>query len=129
MVEKLLGHIGNGRADLASAMFAEVIDFDIPHHDDVWWIPMVRTRAEFEAFLAGLGAELETVRFDVDEITATGQNAIVTGELEDRVLRTGRSFVSRFSLTLHVEGGEFTRYRFIEDTAAVQAAATAKDRR
>ncbi len=128
MVEKLLSHIGNGRADLASAMFAEVIDFDIPHHDDVWWIPVVRTRVEFESFLSGLGAELETIRFEIDEITVTGPDAIITGELEDRVIRTGRSFVSRFSLTVHVESGEFTRYRFIEDTAAVHAAASSKDR-
>jgi len=124
MVEELLGYIASGRTDLAAGMFAEYIDFEIPHHDDIWWIPDVRTRDDFASFLSGLGDELETLRFEVDVIATDGDDVVIVGVIEDRVRRTGRSFTSPFSLALRVNQGVFTRYHFLEDSAAVMSAAT-----
>ncbi|QHC00079.1 hypothetical protein EK0264_07175 [Epidermidibacterium keratini] len=77
-------------------------------------------------FFASLDEHLETLRFEVDHIVVEGDQGVVLGVIEDRVRRTGRSFLSRFALHLTVDQGEFTRYHFFEDAAAAHAAAVAR---
>ncbi|MDR2293846.1 MAG: nuclear transport factor 2 family protein [Microbacterium sp.] len=123
LVEKLLRHIGEGDAEAAAALFAERVDFSIPHDASVWWIPPVRTRTNLAAFFTQLPAELDTERFDVDHIIVDGSHAVVLGRMTDTVRRTGKSFTSPFALHVTEHEGALTRYHFLEDTAAVRAAA------
>lgn len=122
-VELFLSLLGQGDTERAAALFADSVDFQIPHDEAIWWIPPVSTRAELRAFFAGLGTHLLTESFDVDRILVDGDDAVVIGRLTDTVRRTSRSFTSPFALHLSQRDGLFTRYLFLEDSAAARAAA------
>lgn len=124
LATRFLEHLGRGESEEAAGLFADEVDFVVPHDPAVWWIPEVRVRHDFERFLAGLGQELDTLEFEVTTIVADGDDVVVLGRFRERVVKTGREFSSPFSIHLTVAEGRLTRFHMMEDSAAVAKAAT-----
>jgi hypothetical protein len=66
---------------------------------------------------------IEQLRFDVQDILATDDRAVIVGELATRINATGKIIESAFALILTVSDGEITRFQMLQDSFAVSRAA------
>ena len=66
---------------------------------------------------------IEQLRFDVQDILASVDRAVIVGELTTRISATGKVIESAFALILTVSNGAITRFQMLEDSFAVSRAA------
>ena len=66
---------------------------------------------------------VESLRFDIEGITADNDHAVIFGELASRVRMTGKIIETAFALILKISGGQVVRLQMLEDSFAVSRAA------
>jgi ketosteroid isomerase-like protein len=66
------------------------------------------------------------VSLNIQDILANEHRAVILGELASSVDATGRLIETTFVLVLEISGGLVTRFRMLEDSFAVSAAARGK---
>jgi ketosteroid isomerase-like protein len=125
MSQELLTRLGsNAPPDRVLDLFADDMTWDIPGDPTAFpWIGRHAGRDAVRAFLAETQAQLERIRFEVEDIIASDTQAVVLGALASRVRRTGRLIETGFAIVLTVAGGRITRFRMLEDSFAVAQAA------
>ena len=107
-------------------LFADEVDWDIPGDlAAVPWIGPRRDREAVAAFYRELASQVLPVRFEVQKILGDGETAVAFGDLASQVRATGRFIESPFAFVLTISDGKITRYRMLEDSHAVAAAASA----
>jgi ketosteroid isomerase-like protein len=68
-------------------------------------------------------AMIERISFDVLDILAGDDRAVILGSLESKLKRTGKIIKTDFAIVLTVANGEIVRFQMLEDNFAVAQAA------
>jgi ketosteroid isomerase-like protein len=125
IAQKLLAGIGRGAApDAIAALFSDDVEFEIPGDNGALpWIGRKAGRSAVADFIRALRGLTEPVRFDVQDILASEDRAVVVGELATRIKATGKVIESPFAIILTVSESKISRFRMLEDSFAVSRAA------
>ena|SRR2546423_8457321 len=125
IAQQLLAGIGGGvDPDEIAALFSVDVQFEIA--GDVGALPWIGRRTGRSAaadFIRDTRRLIEQLRFDVQDILASDERAVIVGELTTRVNATEKIIESAFALILTVFDGEITRFQMLEDSFAVSRAA------
>lgn len=124
---QLLTALAEGQEpDAIAALFTEDVVFEIPGDPDALpWLGRKTGREAVVAFINGLRAMTEPVKFDVQDILASDARAVIIGEFATRIKATGKVIESPFSIVLTISGGEIARFQMLENSFAVSRAAKA----
>jgi len=110
--------------DQIAALFSVDVQFEIAGDVGAFpWIGRKTGRSAAADFLRETRRLVEHVRFDVQDILAGDNRAVILGELASRVHATGKIIETAFAIVLTVFGGEITRLQMLEDSFAVSRAA------
>ena len=125
IAQNLLAGLGKG-ADPSeiAALFSIDVQFEIA--GDVGALPWIGRRTGRSAvsdFIRDTRRLIEQLRFDVQDILASDDRAVIVGELITRIVATGKIIESAFAIILTVSDGEITRFQMLEDSFAVSWAA------
>jgi uncharacterized protein len=125
IAQQLLSGMGEGAdPNEIAALFRADVQFEIP--GDVGalpWIGRSTGRSAAANFIRDTRRLIEQLHFDVQDILASDDRAVIVGELRTRIKATGKIIESAFALILTVSGGEITRFQMLEDSFAVSRAA------
>jgi hypothetical protein len=66
---------------------------------------------------------MDRISFDVRDILATDDRAVVLGSLASKLKRTGKIMKTDFAIVLTVAKGEIVRFQMLEDSFAVSKVA------
>jgi len=66
---------------------------------------------------------IERLSFEVHDILASGNRAVILGSLASRLKRTGKIIKTDFAIVLTVVNAEIVRFQMLEDSFAVSQAA------
>ena len=117
--------MGQGRApEQIAARFNVDVQFEIA--GDIGALPWLGRRTGRSAasdFIRDTRRLIEQLRFDVQDILASDDRAVIVGELATRINATGKIIESAFALILTISAGEITRFQMLEDSFAVSRAA------
>lgn len=107
-----------------AGFFGDDVQFEIPGDVDALpWIGLRFGRKAAADFVRDSRRLIERPRFHIDEILASGERAVVVGEVTTRILATGKTFESAFAIVLTFRGAEIARFQMLEDSFAVSEAA------
>jgi ketosteroid isomerase-like protein len=125
VAEELLARIRQGaEPDDIAALFREDVAFEIPGDDGALpWIGRKRGRRAVADFIRDLRRLTEPIRFDVQEILASHDRAVIVGELATRIKATGKVIDSAMAIILTISEGQISRFQMLEDSFAVSQAA------
>ncbi len=125
IAQELLARLGaHAPPDEVLDLFAVDMTWDVP--GDPAAFPWIGRRFGLEAvrsFLSETQAQLERVRFEVEDVLASDTQAVILGSLASRVTRTGNVIETEFAIVLTIAAGRITRFRMLEDSFAVAQAA------
>lgn len=121
----LLNGIATGREpDAIAASFAEDLSFEVQGDDGVLpWIGRKAGRQAMADFLRDLRDLTEPLAFDVEDILASEDRAVIIGSLRSRIKATGRITASQFALVLTIAHGKVIRFQMLEDSFDLSKAA------
>ena len=125
IARELLDGIANGRdpAEIA-APFADNLSFEIQGDDGV--LPWVGRKAGCGAmadFMRDLRDLTEPLAFDVEDVLANDDRAVIVGSLRTRIKKTGKITATQFAIVLTVVNGSVSRFQMLEDTFDLSKAA------
>jgi ketosteroid isomerase-like protein len=125
VAEELLARIRQGaEPDDIAALFREDVAFEIPGDNGALpWIGRKRGRRAVADFIRDLRRLTEPIRFDVQEILASHDRAVIVGELATRIKATGKVIDSAMAIILTISEGQISRFQMLEDSFAVSQAA------
>ena len=125
IAQQLLAGIGEGEhPEEIAALFSVDVQFEIA--GDVGALPWIGRRTGRSAasdFIRDARRLIEQLRFDVQDILASDDRAVIVGELATRINATREIIESAFAVILTVSDGEITRFQMLEDSFAVSRAA------
>ncbi|GHE96338.1 nuclear transport factor 2 family protein [Streptomyces fumanus] len=115
-----------GDTERLTALFADVVDWQLAENPAVPWIRPRSTAAECAAQFTELMEHTvpEDARASVDAFLVDGTDAVLTGHVSGTVRATGKSFEGPFALRLTVENGRITRHHLYENSLSIAAACT-----
>ena len=125
LAQEFLGRMGSGAepADIAE-LFSESLDWKIAGDTGVLpWIGQRSGRAAITDFVNDSRALIERLSFDILDILAGDERAVILGSLESKLKRTGNIIKTDFAIVLTVGNGEIVRFQMLEDSFAVAQAA------
>jgi ketosteroid isomerase-like protein len=123
VVEEFFGQIGKGELEAALELLAEPVDWFTPGDTSlIPWMGQRSTKDEVRAFFRMAGENMTPDTFEVRQILAEGDTAVVLGYFKYLVNATGKYFESNFALELRVTDGLITRYRMHEDSYSIYLA-------
>ena len=125
LAQQLLAGRGDGAdADEIAELFSADVLFEI--QGDVGALPWIGRRTGRGAvadFVRGTRSLVKQHRFEVQDILASDDRAVIVGELASTIEATGKVVELAFALILTVQGGQITRFQMLEDSFAVSRAA------
>jgi ketosteroid isomerase-like protein len=124
VAQQLLARIGEGAdPNKIAALFSADVQFEIAGDIGALpWIGRQTGRSAVSDFIRDSRRLIERRRFDVQEILASEDRAVIVGELATRINATGKIIESAFVLILTFSDGEVTRFQMLEDSFAVSRA-------
>jgi len=125
LAQEFLGRMGS-EADPAeiAKLFSENLEWEIAGDTGVLpWIGRKSGRAAIIDFVNDSRAMLERISFEVHDLLAGENRAVILGSLTSRLKRTGKSVTTDFAIVLTVAHGEIVRFQMLEDSFAVSQAA------
>ena len=125
LAQEFLRLMGSGSDAVEIAkLFSEKMEWKIPGDNGAMpWIGQKSGRAAITDFVTESRAMLERISFEVDDVLANGERAVILGSLASTVRRTGRIVTTEFAIVLTVVNGEIVRSQMLEDSFAVSQAA------
>jgi ketosteroid isomerase-like protein len=125
IAEKLLAGMGQGEApDSIAALFSDDAEFEIPGDNGALpWIGRKGGRTAIVDFIRALRSLTEPVKYDVQDVLASEERAVIVGELVTRIKATGKVIETAFAIILTVSDSKISRFRMLEDSFAVSRAA------
>ncbi|TGM78319.1 nuclear transport factor 2 family protein [Leptospira mtsangambouensis] len=70
-----------------------------------------------EEFLKNMGSQLDTKRFQVDQIVGKKDWVFASGNFLHTIKQTGKPFESEWALKVQIKDGKILSYHFYEDSA------------
>ncbi len=125
LVQEFLGRMGSGAepAEIAK-LFSENMEWKIAGDTGVLpWIGQKSGRAAIIDFVNDSRAMIERISFEVHDILAGDDRAVILGSLASRLKSTGKIVETDFAIVLTVANGEIVRFQMLEDSFAVSQAA------
>ncbi|MDR1202113.1 MAG: nuclear transport factor 2 family protein [Tannerellaceae bacterium] len=120
IVEQYYDNLAKKDYEANVQLFAETVEWRIPGDATrAIWIKDRNSRDEVREFFRELYENLEGVSFEITGKFYNGNQAVVTGHLVSRVLKTDKLFDSYFTTQFTVENGLITKYLFLEDSLAL----------
>jgi hypothetical protein len=125
LAREFLRRMGNGAeaAEIAK-LFSENMEWEIAGETGVLpWIGQKSGRAAITDFVNDSRAMMERISFEVHNIVADDDRAVILGSLASKFKRTGKIVKTDFAIVLSVANGEIVRFQMLEDSFAVSQAA------
>jgi uncharacterized protein len=125
LAREFLRRMGSGAepAEIAK-LFSENMEWEIAGDTGVMpWIGQKSGRAAVTDFVKDSRALIERISFDVHDILADDDRAVILGSLASKFKRTGKIVKTDFAIVLTVGNGEIVRFQMLEDSFAVSQAA------
>ena len=125
LAQEFLRRMANGAepGEIAK-LFSENLEWEISGDTGVLpWIGHKSGRTAITDFINDSRRMLERISFDVQDILAGDDRAVILGSLESKVKRTGKIVKTDFAIVLTVANGEIVRFQMLEDSFAVSQAA------
>ncbi len=121
----LLEGIGSGRdPDEIAASFAENLVFEIQGDDGVLpWVGHKTGRQAIADFLRDQRGMTEPLAFEVEDVLASEERAVIVGRLRTRIKATGKITATQSALVLTIADDIVTRFQMLEDSYDVSRAA------
>lgn len=125
LAQQFLAKMADGApAEEISELFSVDAKFEIPGEPGLLpWLGSRTGRDSVADFVRDTRILIERIRFDVHEILASKDRAVVVGELASRIKSTGKIFASAFAIILVVSNGEIAQFNLLEDSFGLSAAA------
>src|SRR6266481_8509768 len=83
------------------------------------WIGHKSGRAAITDFVRDSRAVIERISFEVHDILASDNRAVILGSLASKLKRNGKIVKTDFAIVLTVANGELVRFQMLEDSFAV----------
>ena len=125
LTQEFLRRMGSGAepAEIAR-LFSENMEWEIAGDNGVLpWIGQKSGRAAVTGFVNDSRALIERLSFEVHDILAGNDRAVILGSLASKLRRTGKIIETDFAIVLTVANGEIVRFQMLEDSFAVSQAA------
>ena len=125
LAQEFLGRMGSGAdpAEIAT-LFSKNMEWEIAGDTGVLpWIGKKSGRAAITDFVNDSRAMIERISFEVHDVLASGNRAVILGSLASKLKRTGKIIKTHFAIVLTVANGEIVRFQMLEDSFAVSKAA------
>ena len=126
IARQLLAALGERQEPgIIATLFSEDVVFEIPGDTSALpWIGWKTGREAVAGFIRDLRVLTEPIKFDVQDILASNDRAVIIGEFATRIKATGNVIESPFAIILTVSGtGEVTRFQMLENSFMVSGAA------
>ena len=126
IARQLLAALGEGQEPgIIATLFSEDVVFEIPGDTSALpWIGRKTGREAVAGFIRDLRVLTEPIKFDVQDILASNDRAVIIGEFATRIKATGNLIESPFAIILTVSGtDEVTRFQMLENSFMVSGAA------
>ena len=125
LAREFLRRMGSGAEPSEIArLFSEQLEWEIAGDTGVLpWIGKKSGRAAVTDFVKDSGALMERIRFEVTEILAGDDRAVVLGSLASKIKQTGKIITTDFAIVITAADGEIVRFQMLEDSFAVSQAA------
>jgi hypothetical protein len=125
IAREFLRRMGSGAepAEIAK-LFSETMEWEIAGDTGVLpWIGHKSGRTAITDFVTDSRALVERISFDVRDILAGDDRAVILGSLASKFKRTGKIVKTDFAIVLTVAKGKIVRFDMLEDSFAVSQAA------
>ena len=122
---EFLRHMGSGAepAEIAK-LFSEHMEWNIAGDTGALpWIGQKSGRSAITDFVNDSRTMIDRISFDVHDILAGDDRAVILGSLASRLKRTGNIVKADFAIVLTVANGEILSFQMLEDSFAVSQAA------
>ena len=107
-----------------AALFAEDLVFEIQGDAGVLpWVGRKTGRNAMADFMRDQRAMTEPLAFDVEDVLASEERAVIVGRLRARIKTTGKITATQFALVLTIADDIVTRFQMLEDSYDVSRAA------
>lgn len=120
-VNEFLQRFGEGEAAAIVELFADDVDFLCAGPESVPWIRPRRTAADMEDFFATMSAAFvpEERAVSLSLVLVEEDEAVLMGQVSQRLRSNGVKFSSPFALRLSVIEGKISRYHVYEDSLSI----------
>jgi uncharacterized protein len=110
----------SAEASEIAKLFSDNLEFEIAGDTGVLpWIGKKAGRAAIIDFVNDSRSMIERISFDVLDILAGENRAVILGSLVSKLKRSGRVGKTDFAIVLTVANGEIIRFQMLEDSFAV----------
>src|SRR5258707_525815 len=118
LAQEFLHRMGNGAepGEIAK-LFSENLEWEIAGDVGVLpWIGKKSGRAAITDFVNDSRAMIERISFEVHDILAGDNRAVILGSLASRLKRTSKVIKTDFAILLTVANGEIVRFQMLKDS-------------
>ncbi|ATS22658.1 ketosteroid isomerase [Xanthomonas phaseoli pv. phaseoli] len=124
IAQNFLEKIGSGASpETIAAMFSADLQWHIPGDPSALpWVGRRSGRGAVEAFVRDSSTMMERLRFEVHDLLASNDRAVIVGELASRITATGKLIETPFTIVLTITGNDISQFLMLEDSFAVAAA-------
>src|SRR5258707_12272325 len=125
LAQEFLHRMGNGAepGEIAK-LFSENLEWEIAGDTGVLpWIGHKSGSAAITDFVRDSRAMIERISFEVHDILAGDNRAVILGSLASKLKRNGKVVTTDFAIVLTVGNGEIVRFQMLEDSFAVSKVA------
>ena len=125
LAREFLGRMGSGdEPDEIAKLFSQTMEWEIAGDTGVLpWIGQKSGRAAITDFVNDSRAMIERISFEVRDILAGDDRAVILGSLTSKLKRTGKIVKTDFAIVLTITKREIVRFQMLEDSFAVSQAA------
>ncbi len=119
--QEFLRRMGSGAEPTEIAkLFSETLEWEIAGDTGALpWIGHKSGRAAITDFVRDSRAMIERISFEVHDILASDNRAVILGSLASKLKRNGKFVKTDFAIVLTVANGEIVRFQMLEDSFAV----------
>ena len=125
LAQEFLRRMGSGAepAEIAN-LFSENMEWEIAGDTGILpWIGRKSGRVAVTNFVKDSRAMIERISFEVQDILAGNNRAVILGSLASKLKRTGKVLKTDFAIVLTVANGEIVRFQMLEDSFGVSQVA------
>ena len=121
LAQEFLSRMGSGAEPSEIAkLFSETLEWDIAGDTGALpWIGHKSGRAAITDFVRDTRAMIERISFEIHDILASDNRAVILGSLASKLKRTGKIVKTDFAIVLTVANGEIVSFQMLEDSFAV----------
>ncbi|MCX4163650.1 MULTISPECIES: nuclear transport factor 2 family protein [Paraburkholderia] len=125
LTQQFLEKMGSGASpDEIAALCISDLDFNIPGDTGVLpWIGHKRGREAMSDLVRNSRTMIERVSYEINDVLASDEHAVVLGHLQSRVNATGKLIELAFAFVLTFSDGKIASFLMLEDSFAVSVAA------